>query len=50
VHEENHPLIILYQETVKMNFPLILFVGREPNNKVPYINEAGLYDFLVRKR
>lgn len=45
VHDITHPLICLYKNTQNKDFPLILIFGREPNNKSPYINEVGLYDF-----
>lgn len=45
LHDKEHPLICLYKDTIKKNFPIILIFGREPNNEVPFYNEIGLYDF-----
>lgn len=45
MHDTSHPLIILYEETGRENFPLVLFVGREPNNNAPYDDYVGPYDF-----
>ena len=44
-HSNGHPIIVVYGETSKKRFPLILVIGREPNNDVNIINKVGLYDF-----
>ena len=44
-HTKTHPLIVLYEETENKDFPLILIIGREPNNKVPFEDVVGKYDF-----
>jgi hypothetical protein len=45
-----HPLIALYGETLQKNFPLIMFVGREPNDDARCMAEVGSYDFDVAPR
>jgi hypothetical protein len=46
MHRHEHPLICLYgRETEYQRFPLVMFVGREPNNDVSIIDKVGKYDF-----
>lgn len=45
MYDNSHPLIVVYDNTQKANFPLILVVGREPNNNVPIDDSVGNYDF-----
>ena len=45
LHDTTHPLIIYYKETANKIFPLIMFIGREPNNINPYEDTIGGYDF-----
>ena len=45
MHDNSHPLIVVYGNTQKEDFPLILVVGREPNNNVPFDDSVGNYDF-----
>lgn len=40
-----HPLVLVYGETSHMNFPLVLFVGREPNDSDRVGEETATYDF-----
>lgn len=41
-----HPLITYYKQTNDKNFPLILFVGREPNDNSKYSDLIGEYNFV----
>lgn len=50
MHDNSHPLIVVYDNTQKTNFPLILVVGREPNNNVPFDDSVGNYDFEGKPR
>jgi len=38
-------MILVFGDTEARDFPLILFVGREPNDDKPMIKELGKYDF-----
>jgi hypothetical protein len=40
-----HPLISVYGRTPAGNFPLILVVGREPNDTIDMGGDVGPYDF-----
>ena len=40
-----HPSIAVYGQTEKRDFPLILIIGREPNNDIPLRYEVNKYDF-----
>lgn len=40
-----HPIIITFDQTESAGFPLILFIGREPNADKPVLNYLGLYDW-----
>jgi len=42
---ELHPLILHYSQTTQHDFPLILVVGREPNNDSISDKKLGCYDF-----
>ena len=42
---EKHPLITVYGKTSNASFPLILFVGREPDYPAPIAGGIGTYDF-----
>ena len=45
-----HALITTYNETQKSNLPLILIVGREPNNEGRFVTATGTYDFDNARR
>src|SRR3989344_6253420 len=45
---KTHHLILYYGNTLSKDSPLILIVGREPNNTVPFDNKVGTYD-LAKK-
>lgn len=45
-----HPLILAHSQTYDRKFPLILVVGREPNNSSVSNGEIGLYDFVKHSR
>ncbi|VVB84017.1 Uncharacterised protein [uncultured archaeon] len=45
MHDNSHPLICVYKNTEKENFPLILIIGREANNPNRVENKVDLYDF-----
>jgi len=40
-----HPIIVAFEQTLQADFPLILAIGREPNNEGLVENCLGLYDF-----
>lgn len=40
-----HPCLILYGATDQRSFPLVLMVGREPNESIPASTASGPYDF-----
>jgi hypothetical protein len=40
-----HPIIVTFDQTVAAGFPLVLFIGREPNADAPVRNCLGRYDF-----
>jgi hypothetical protein len=40
-----HPLISLYGHTLTADFPLLLIIGREPNNHIPMDDTIGPYNF-----
>ncbi len=40
-----HPIIVAFEQTLEADFPLILAIGREPNNEGLVENCVGLYDF-----
>jgi hypothetical protein len=42
---ETHPIMLYYKETKDLDFPLILFVGREPNGDVEIKNIIGEHNF-----
>lgn len=42
---ESHDLIVTYKETENQDLPLILVIGREPNEDAPFSNTTGTYDF-----
>jgi len=41
----HHPTILVYGDTLKYIFPLILIIGREPNNVLPVRDTVEEYDF-----
>jgi hypothetical protein len=41
----SHPIISVYGKTLEGSFPLILVVGREPNDSLVMGNELGPYEF-----
>ena len=41
-----HPIISLYGDTEALRFPLILVIGREPNDDLKMGDEVGPYDFM----
>ncbi len=41
----SHPLLLKYQQTDQLNFPLILVIGREPNTNDLSDGLVGDYDF-----
>ncbi|MDP1696123.1 MAG: hypothetical protein Q8L29_04375, partial [archaeon] len=45
IHGKEHALITLFNRTGKGNFPLILIIGREPNNTNKFNNKVGKYFF-----
>lgn len=42
---KQHPLLLAYDQTFDRDFPLILIIGREPNNGSCSNGHIGLYDF-----
>ena len=40
-----HPLVLVYGETSHLRFPLVLFVGREPNDSDRVGEDMAIYDF-----
>lgn len=42
---EEHPILVYYKDTLKYNFPLILFVGREPNTENILNSKIDKFDF-----
>ncbi len=40
-----HPIISLYRDTKEGSFPLILIIGREPNDEMKMSDEVGEYNF-----
>ena len=42
---ETHPLISTYKDSEASTLPLILVVGREPNNEGEFVQSVGSYDF-----
>ena len=48
-HSVRHPLIVTYKATKDENFPLILLIGREPNNKTKMGADVGYYNFDYNK-
>ncbi|NCC36255.1 MAG: hypothetical protein EOM24_30230, partial [Chloroflexia bacterium] len=47
---ESHPTLSVFGTTVLSTFPLILVVGREPNNNLPIAPGIGPYDFRLAPR
>jgi hypothetical protein len=45
-----HPLILAFGSTYEKDFPLILIVGREPNNETVSDKSFGYYDFRMFPR
>ncbi len=45
-----HPIIVAFEQTLHADFPLILAIGREPNNEGLVENCVGLYDFRLSPR
>lgn len=43
--EEPHPSILAYGQTIHKTFPLIMFIGREPNNATMSNGAIHTYDF-----
>lgn len=43
--KRGHACLVSYARTVDASFPLILVVGREPNEDLPPSEETGSYDF-----
>lgn len=46
---KTHNILLYYRNTLKTSSPLVLIVGREPNNTVPFDNKLGKYDLAKRK-
>jgi hypothetical protein len=42
---KTHPNLIAFQKTATKSFPLMLVVGREPNESIPVSPTLGTYDF-----
>ena len=47
--KRGHACLISYAETADRSFPLILVVGREPNEDLPPSEATGPYDFRTSK-
>ena len=45
-----HPLFLNFGETSQMNFPIILIIGREPNNDSISDATVGQYDFKTHPK
>jgi len=47
---DRHDLALVYGETMDTELPLILVVGREPNNPMPFNTQVGRHDFAAWRR
>lgn len=45
MESRTHPNLVAYQKTATKDFPLMLVVGREPNESIPVSPTLGTYDF-----
>ncbi|MEK6898302.1 MAG: hypothetical protein AABX28_03020 [Nanoarchaeota archaeon] len=49
-HQEGYPIIVIYKKSIERDYPLILIIGREPNNFQNFIGKVGDYDFDLSPR